>query len=257
MKNIRSISLILCLLLALSATLTACAHKCEFSEDWSKDATAHWHACTKKNCEEVADKADHTWNEGEITKKATQEADGVKTFTCTVCSQTKTEAVAFTGLSEDDWNAAFKDSVFQNFTYAEVSSTEGGGVSVDTEAVYKFTKDIAWVQMTMAGQTEESYAPDKESADALREQLIASIKELTSYNDYEYDAASKCYKAKKAIKIDSLNASTSDITLKFANGKLAEIKYSVSFTQSGIKFSATSTVTLSDYGKVTLDPSAS
>lgn len=36
----------------------------------------------------------HSWDEGKVTREATTEAEGEKTFTCTVCSQTRTEAIA-------------------------------------------------------------------------------------------------------------------------------------------------------------------
>ena len=39
----------------------------------------------------------HSWNEGEITTSPTCGNAGVKTFTCTVCSETKTEAIDATG----------------------------------------------------------------------------------------------------------------------------------------------------------------
>ena len=39
----------------------------------------------------------HSWNEGEITTAPTCENAGVKTFTCTVCSETKTETIEATG----------------------------------------------------------------------------------------------------------------------------------------------------------------
>ena len=44
----------------------------------------------------TADEAEHqhTWNSGEITKQPTTTAEGVKTFTCTVCGATKTEPIA-------------------------------------------------------------------------------------------------------------------------------------------------------------------
>lgn len=40
---------------------------------------------------------DHSWNEGEITTSPTCENAGVKTYTCTVCNATKTEAIDATG----------------------------------------------------------------------------------------------------------------------------------------------------------------
>ena len=46
--------------------------------------------------EEVPAKG-HSWNEGEITTSPTCENAGVKTYTCTVCNETKTEAIDATG----------------------------------------------------------------------------------------------------------------------------------------------------------------
>ena len=36
----------------------------------------------------------HKWNSGEVTKKATTKANGVKTYTCTLCGATKTSKIA-------------------------------------------------------------------------------------------------------------------------------------------------------------------
>ena len=35
----------------------------------------------------------HTWDEGKVTKKATETAEGIKTYTCKICGKTKTETV--------------------------------------------------------------------------------------------------------------------------------------------------------------------
>ena len=43
----------------------------------------------------------HTWNDGVVTTPATCTAAGVKTYTCTVCGETKTEAIAAFG---HKWN---------------------------------------------------------------------------------------------------------------------------------------------------------
>lgn len=41
---------------------------------------------------------EHTWNEGEVTKEPTCSYDGVKTYTCTSCGETKTEKIEMTNL---------------------------------------------------------------------------------------------------------------------------------------------------------------
>ena len=46
------------------------------------------------------DAVDHTWDSGVITTTATCTAAGVKTFTCTVCTGTKTESIAAKGHTE-------------------------------------------------------------------------------------------------------------------------------------------------------------
>ena len=45
---------------------------------------------------------EHSWNAGVVTTEATCEADGVKTYTCGSCGETKTEAVAAIGHAYDD-----------------------------------------------------------------------------------------------------------------------------------------------------------
>lgn len=45
----------------------------------------------------------HTWDEGKVTTPATCKDEGVKTYTCTVCGETKTEAIA--KLNEHTWDA--------------------------------------------------------------------------------------------------------------------------------------------------------
>ena len=62
--------------------------------DDDKDATCN-------NCGEVRDvSCAHVWDEGVITTEATCTIDGVKTFTCSECGATKTEAIPATGHTE-------------------------------------------------------------------------------------------------------------------------------------------------------------
>ena len=76
------------------------------AEEWSHDDLNHWHACTAhENCAEQMDKAEHDWDDGEVTKAATCTQKGERTFTCT-CGATKTEEIA--QLAHDfseEWNS--------------------------------------------------------------------------------------------------------------------------------------------------------
>ena len=76
-----------------NSTITvATAAKTDVHEhgNWTKvDDATHSKTCA---CGDVVT-ADHAWNDGEITTEPTVEAEGVKTFTCTDCGATKTEAV--------------------------------------------------------------------------------------------------------------------------------------------------------------------
>ena len=87
-------------------TIPATGHA--WDTEWSKDNDHHWHECNNANCDAVKDKAEHRWNEGEVTTPATCTAAGVKTYTCTACSATKTEPVPATGHTPD---AAVRENI--------------------------------------------------------------------------------------------------------------------------------------------------
>ena len=94
----------------------------DFTGEYSKDETGHWHVCAREGCEVTDNKLAHTfdtknceqdatctacayvkpagqhaWNTGVITKAANCTADGVKTYTCTSCGDTKTETIPALG----------------------------------------------------------------------------------------------------------------------------------------------------------------
>ena len=84
----------LMLVLSLSV-LTACNKdgKHNFAEEWSNNETHHWHACADKGCKETKDKAEHSWNGGNVTVEPTTEKEGAMVYTCTVCRREKTEKI--------------------------------------------------------------------------------------------------------------------------------------------------------------------
>ena len=70
------------------------AHTHKFAESWSKDGTYHWHATTCEHTTEVSGKAAHTFGDWTTTKEATEEAEGSRERSCTVCGYTATEVIA-------------------------------------------------------------------------------------------------------------------------------------------------------------------
>jgi len=67
------------------------AHTHTASDDWVYDATQHWHVCS--GCEEKVGLENHTWNQGVVTKEATESKKGEKLYTCTTCNATKQESI--------------------------------------------------------------------------------------------------------------------------------------------------------------------
>lgn len=69
---------------------------------WQSGENNHWkeYSC----CQVHANEGIHQWDDGKITTAATCTAPGEKTYTCTVCSATRTETVSATG---HNWSAAW------------------------------------------------------------------------------------------------------------------------------------------------------
>lgn len=90
----KSIAILLSVVVMLVIMLTACnCKKHKFSSEWKYDDTSHWHECLKKKHSDVADKAEHTFNEGVVTTAPTETSEGVLTLTCTVCGYQKTKSI--------------------------------------------------------------------------------------------------------------------------------------------------------------------
>ena len=69
------------------------AHTHKYQEEWSKNATHHWHAASCEHTTEVSGKAEHNWDEGFVILKPIEEAAGKKLHTCTDCGATKEEEI--------------------------------------------------------------------------------------------------------------------------------------------------------------------
>ena len=79
-------------------------HEHTYSTNWKSDETSHWHPATCEHISEVSDKAAHSFNEGVVTKEATETEVGEKTYTCSVCGYVKKEAIpVHTHTYSTDW----------------------------------------------------------------------------------------------------------------------------------------------------------
>ena len=67
-------------------------HTHSISEDYSKDETGHWHACS--GCDEKVDFEAHTEDSGTVTVQPTETSTGVMTYYCSVCGyEMRTEEI--------------------------------------------------------------------------------------------------------------------------------------------------------------------
>lgn len=88
----KKISVITCLM--LTTLLSSCnGNKHAASDKWTYDNNQHWHACLTEGHDDKFDVANHTWDGGHVTVEATEEKEGVMTYSCVVCEATKTEPI--------------------------------------------------------------------------------------------------------------------------------------------------------------------
>ncbi len=168
MKKIISILAALCMCFCLCAAITSCGHE-------------------------------HTWNEGEIVKAATREADGTKKFTCTECEETKEESFALvTTVTEEQWKAAW---ALDNFTanvklngefFSDIKADNGSAfVDVGSMEMYLAKKgDTLYTVVEIAGQTMATPMPETEIT-------LSGLSSEGQYDDIfsslTYDETEKAY----------------------------------------------------------------
>lgn len=101
-----------------------------YGEEWKKDASGHWHEST---CDATApthdvmksDFAEHTFDEGKVTKPADYGVEGEKTFTCTKCGYSKTEEISALGAKDNEIKLAEGKTLGKEYDGAVVSITKG------------------------------------------------------------------------------------------------------------------------------------
>ena len=141
-----------------SASITVvCSHNWG---DWTKnDKDNHKHTCG--TCGSV-ETADHSWDNGVTTTPANCKDTGVKTYTCTVCGETKTDTIPKTNNHNyGDWTKNNKDN--HKHTCATCGNVETAGHSwnngvITTPATCKDT-GVKTYTCTVCGETKTDTIP--------------------------------------------------------------------------------------------------
>ncbi len=96
----------------------------------------------------------HTWDNGKVTKAATATTAGVKTYTCTKCKATKTEAIPATGLKTPTLKAAVNANGSFTLSWNKVSGAEKYELYIkQADGSYKLMKTTTGTSFTTAFAT--------------------------------------------------------------------------------------------------------
>ena len=214
------LAIALMLVLSLSV-LTACNKdgKHNFAEEWSNDETHHWHACVDKGCKETKDKAEHSWDGGNVTVEPTTEKEGAMVYTCTVCRREKTEKIDKL-VAETEYTITFDskggsavqpvkasagaaitapaDPTKDGFVFAGwYESTDGGTTLSDTAFSFSymparvFTLYAKWATADIKGKTFNKVDAIVEwESEAVKQALLAEM-EMTEDEYVQFVASSK------------------------------------------------------------------
>ena len=203
------------------SVLTACNKngKHNFAEEWSNDENHHWHACADKGCKETKDKAEHTWDGGNVTVEPTTEQKGTMVYTCTVCRREKTESInelvvgtEYTITFDSKGGSAVQpikasagaaitaptDPTKDGFVFAGwYESTDGGTTLSDTAFSFSymparvFTLYAKWATADIKGKTFNKVDAIVEwESEAVKQALLAEM-EMTEDEYVQFVASSK------------------------------------------------------------------
>lgn len=220
-KSLLTILAIALMLVLSLSVLTACNKdgKHNFSEEWSSNETHHWHACADKGCKEIKDKAEHSWDGGNVTVEPTTEKEGAMVYTCTVCRREKTEKIDKL-VAETEYTITFDskggsavqpvkasagaaitaptDPTKDGFVFAGwYESTDGGVTLSDTAFSFSymparvFTLYAKWATADIKGKTFNKVDATVEWESEAVKQALLSEMEMTEEQYIQFVASSK------------------------------------------------------------------
>lgn len=142
-----------------------------FSDTWSSDGNVHWKLCSV--CGAIKDEAEHTWDNGEDTKKATCTEAGTKLYTCTECNATKCETISAKGHTlSDTWSS-------DGFNHWKVCSVCG---AIEDKAKHTWDNGIVIKGATCTEAGTERYTCAK--CNATKEEPIVALGHDDSYETF-------------------------------------------------------------------------
>ena len=166
-----------------TAEIEKLAHTHKFSSDWTYDGTHHWKAAKCEHTSEVSEKAAHSFGEWTTTKDPTEEVEGSKERTCTVCGYIATETIeklAHTHKYSEDWTS---DETYHWHLATCEHPTEVSDKAKHTFGDWKVTKD----------PTEEEVGSKERICSVCNYKETAEIEKLAHThkfsNDWTYDGA--------------------------------------------------------------------
>ena len=146
---------------------------------YEKDENGHWQVCTV--CQTPTDKAVHTWDQGVVNTEATLEAPGLKTFTCTVCGQTKTQVIPqlTPGVDKSKLEEAIREAEkakaeIENTQPAPETSQDGSDVDKDKTWLPEGAKDKLDEELKKALDVFNDPNATQEQVDKATQDLIAA-----------------------------------------------------------------------------------
>ena len=137
-----------------------------------------YHICNRDGCgyregEDIPKLHTHTWDAGVVTQKPTAAEPGVRTYTCTVCGQTRTEAIPATGVPETcNGGPACPGYAFRDMPAPSIWSHAG--------------LDYCITHGYIAGMSATTVTPDGECTRAMIVSILYRVQgEPTKVNGYE------------------------------------------------------------------------
>ena len=137
-----------------------------------------YHICNRDGCgyregEDIPKLHTHTWDAGVVTQKPTAAEPGVRTYTCTVCGQTRTEAIPATGVPETcNGGPACPGYAFRDMPVPSIWSHAGLDYCIDHGYI--------------AGTSATTVTPDGECTRAMIVSILYRVQgEPTKVNGYE------------------------------------------------------------------------